>query len=391
MATWEAANARAREYCAAASGTATVPRVVTSACDSEAPHYLTYVTERELALLLHFTAATPAGVDGPEGLLCAPPKTKRPKMGDLVVFSSTPVRHDGDDTDARGPTQPHYYYQDEEDRPTGLGAGENAILQRHTAENTVAQVVHYARRQGVGKWEVKVRPIASPDPHDVFVTHHRSASAPVRLWEQDFRPTYDDNDGLLPPVARLLDDHEAAQFKTRIPSLPSDVPDGGASGGGGATADLPQNANRDLVSRRLSHLPNLHVVVPRRPLRVGNPLAPKVGDYVASVPADRYGGYNDRVGGQVRKRKRLQRQAGMVAVVTEVTAAADRSTILEVRGRPIDADPDSSATDHYAWKALGHDFVPQELKDPNGQPSGELLPPIAKKLTEDEMRELLAG
>lgn len=387
MATWKAANARAREYCAAASGTTTVPRVVTSACDSEAPHFLIYVTEDELALLLHFTAETPAGVEGPEGLLCAPPKTKRPKIGDLVVFSSTPVRHDGDDTDALGPSQPSYYYQNPANRPPGLGAGENTVLQRHTAENTVAHVVHYARRQGVGKWEVKVRPIITDYADD----SHDQPPAPVRLWEQDFRPTHDDNDGLLPPVARLLDDHEAAQFKTRIPSLLTDVPDGGAGGGGGgagaaaATADLPQNANRDLVTRFPRHA--MRVVLPRRQLRVGNPLAPEVGDYVASVPADRYGGYTKAR----RKRKRLQRLAGMVAVVTEVTAAADRSTILEVRGRPIDADPESAATDHYDWKAFGHDFVPQELRGQNGRPSGELLPPIAKKLTEDEMRELLAG
>ena len=380
---WEQARAHARAYCASARGTATVPRVVDAACDSKEPHVLAYLTEHELALVLHLTAESPDGVTGPDGLLCAPPKTKRPKMGDLVVFSSTPVRHDGDDTDARGPTQRHYYYR----RPLAdnggpLSAGENAVLQRHTAENNVAQVVHYARRQGVGKWEVNVRPITSlADPHDVF-------GKPVRLWEQDFRPTYDDNDGPLPPVARLLDDHEAAQFKSRIPSLPSDVADG--AGAGAATVDLPQNANRDLVTRLRRH-PNLRVVRPRRLLRINSPLAPDLGDYVASVPADRYGGYNDRVDGQVRKRKRLQLLAGMVAVVTEVTTAADGSTIVEVRGRPIDADPESEATDDYAWKASGQDFVPQELMDPNGQPSGELLPPIAKKLTEDEMRELLAA
>ena len=71
-----ARESRARAYCSAARGMTTTPRVVTTACGSDAPHFLTYLTEHELALVLYFTAASPEGVSGPNDVICAPPKRK---------------------------------------------------------------------------------------------------------------------------------------------------------------------------------------------------------------------------------------------------------------------------------------------------------------------------
>ena len=92
-----AARQRAREYVVAqntASITTTVPRVVTSACDSHVPHYLTYVTEQELALILHLTAESADGVMGPGGLICAPPETRGQQRSEYATVGQEYVRAD---------------------------------------------------------------------------------------------------------------------------------------------------------------------------------------------------------------------------------------------------------------------------------------------------------
>ena len=60
-----------------AGGSVTLPRRVTAECSHKgqkaAPHYLVYLTQEEIALLLTLTAHSPSGVTGPKGVLCAPP------------------------------------------------------------------------------------------------------------------------------------------------------------------------------------------------------------------------------------------------------------------------------------------------------------------------------
>lgn len=73
-----AAAARAARYVSAqskASRMVTLPRRVTAECSHRgqkaAPHYLVYLTQEEIALVLALTAHSPSGVTGPKGVLCA--------------------------------------------------------------------------------------------------------------------------------------------------------------------------------------------------------------------------------------------------------------------------------------------------------------------------------
>lgn len=73
-----AAATRAARYVRAqskASRMISLPRRVTAACSHRGqkvvPHYLVYLTQEEIALVLALTAHSPSGVTGPKGVLCA--------------------------------------------------------------------------------------------------------------------------------------------------------------------------------------------------------------------------------------------------------------------------------------------------------------------------------
>lgn len=160
MRTTRAAAARAyaeayvkkQQALAAGGQPVTLRRVVDSSCNSNEPHYLIYLTEKEIAHVLAVTAANPTGFIHQKQVLCAPPAPLLrprtfPAIGDYVRIVGLTSENDLLTRKAGDPVDTAYIVSDEK-RDSLIGTELVVIRpridpnQRQKNLSTVGQTVH---------------------------------------------------------------------------------------------------------------------------------------------------------------------------------------------------------------------------------------------------------